>query len=222
MAYDPQGEAFDQTLFRLLKEKKIIEVFRLSPELVEKAAECGFRTLLMLLGVFDGLEFDLEVLSYEGPFGVGYLVSAFAPQTDYDPKRSIYPALADQRRAELKSRRQQESPLVQLARWTVENHLLGMGEEIELSLPPVAQKPAGVFVTIKKHGNLRGCIGTIFPTQPSAAEEIRHNAISAAFHDPRFEPVQAEELDEVVYSVDLLTSPNRSWDRKNWTRSVTG
>lgn len=207
VAYDPHGEEFDRTLVNLLKEKKIKEIFSLSPALVEKAAECGFRTLLMLLGVFDGLEFDLEVLSYEGPFGVGYLVSTFAPQAGFDPERSIYASLVEQRKAVVKDRRRQESPLVQLARRTVENYLLGTEEEIELPLPPEAQKPAGVFVSIKKHGNLRGCIGTIFPTQPSAAEEIRHNAIAAAFHDPRFDPVRAEELDELVYSVDLLKAP---------------
>ncbi|NLW55277.1 MAG: AmmeMemoRadiSam system protein A [Firmicutes bacterium] len=207
VAYDPHGEEFDRRLVNILKEKKIIDLFRLSPELVEKAAECGFRTLLMLLGVFDGLEFDPEVLSYEGPFGVGYLVSAFEPRTDYDPDRSIYSVLLDQSKAEIRRRRRQESPLVQLARRTVENHLLGTEEEIELSLPPEAQKPAGVFVSIKKHGNLRGCIGTIFPTQPSAAEEIRHNAIAAAFQDPRFDPVQVDELDDLVYSVDLLQAP---------------
>jgi AmmeMemoRadiSam system protein A len=89
----------------------------------------------------------------------------------------------------------------------VENHLLGAKTHLDLELPPEAEKPAGVFVSIKKHGELRGCIGTIFPTQPNAAEEIRNNAIAAAFQDPRFDPVQEEELDELTYSVDLLKAP---------------
>lgn len=207
VTYDPHGEEFDRTLVNLLKENKIKELFHLPPVLVEKAAECGFRTLLMLLGVFDGLKFGIEVINYEGPFGVGYAVGAFEPQADYDPEHSLYSTLVDQRKSELKMRRTQESPFVKLARLTIENHLRGTEEKIELALPPEAGKPAGVFVSIKKHGNLRGCIGTIFPRQPSTAEEIRYNAITAAFQDPRFDPVQADELDDLVYSVDLLQTP---------------
>ena len=63
---------------------------------------------------------------------------------------------------------------------------------------------AGVFVSIKKDGQLRGCIGTISPATDSVALEILHNAVSAASHDPRFEPVREEELVDLVYSVDVL------------------
>ncbi len=66
---------------------------------------------------------------------------------------------------------------------------------------------AGAFVSIKKNGTLRGCIGTFEPTQASVAEEILCNAVSAASHDPRFDPVTEEELPELVYSVDVLSSP---------------
>ena len=54
---------------------------------------------------------------------------------------------------------------------------------------------------------LRGCIGTIEPTQNSLAEEIIHNAISAGIKDPRFDSVAEEELEELIYSVDVLKSP---------------
>src|SRR5690606_25275823 len=54
---------------------------------------------------------------------------------------------------------------------------------------------------------LRGCIGTIFPTQPTFLEEIRHNAIAAALHDPRFDPVQVDELPDLVYTVDRILPP---------------
>jgi AmmeMemoRadiSam system protein A len=64
---------------------------------------------------------------------------------------------------------------------------------------------AGVFVCLKKDGELRGCIGTIEPVQPCVAEEIVANAVSAAIHDPRFLPVSTRELDELEYSVDVLT-----------------
>ena len=66
---------------------------------------------------------------------------------------------------------------------------------------------AGVFVSLKKGGGLRGCIGTFSPTQPNIAQEIIQNAISAATRDPRFAPVSEEELDELSYSVDVLSAP---------------
>jgi AmmeMemoRadiSam system protein A len=66
---------------------------------------------------------------------------------------------------------------------------------------------AGAFVSLKKDGELRGCIGTIAPTQDNLAEEICANAISAGRHDPRFPPVTAGEMDELVYDVDVLGAP---------------
>ena len=67
--------------------------------------------------------------------------------------------------------------------------------------------PAGCFVTLKKRGDLRGCIGTIEPVRHSLAAEIIDNAISAATRDPRFLPVEPEELAELEVSVDVLFPP---------------
>lgn len=77
----------------------------------------------------------------------------------------------------------------------------------EETLPEELQKRAGAFVTIKKKGELRGCIGTIQATRANLAEEIISNAISAASRDPRFPPVREEELAELEISVDVLEEP---------------
>lgn len=66
---------------------------------------------------------------------------------------------------------------------------------------------AGVFVSIKKQGALRGCIGTFFPTEATIAEEIVANAIKSATSDPRFPPIGADELDDLTLSVDVLSKP---------------
>ena len=213
--YDPRGKEFDETLIAHLRTGKREALLALDPVLVEKAAECGFRTLLMLLGVFDGIKAEIEVLSYEGPFGVGYGVVAFQPHGTEATEESLLPDLRRRRAENIQQRRAAESPFVRLARLTVESYLqgkdlpdalaflAGSGEEFY----KVGSRKAGAFVSIKKNGQLRGCIGTIFPTQPSFAEEIKHNAIAAAFQDPRFEPVQVEELPDLVYSVDRLEMP---------------
>lgn len=71
-------------------------------------------------------------------------------------------------------------------------------------LPPELDKKAGAFVSIKKNGKLRGCIGTIKATQENLAKEIIENAISASTRDPRFPSIREEELEELDISVDVL------------------
>lgn len=63
---------------------------------------------------------------------------------------------------------------------------------------------AGAFVSLYKKGELRGCIGTVEPLENHIGEEIIKNAIEAAFFDPRFLPVEREELDKLAISVDVL------------------
>jgi AmmeMemoRadiSam system protein A len=204
--YDPRGKEFDETLIELLRTQNWEGLFALDPVLVEKAAECGFRTVLMLLGVFAGLNVESEVLSYEGPFGVGYGVVSFTPNGEEKTGTDLLSRLRQQRTEKLRNQRAIESPFVRLAREAVENHLLGRGFSDEIAVEE-GKEQAGAFVSIKKHGQLRGCIGTIFPTQATFVDEIKHNAIAAAFQDPRFDPVQVEVLPDLVFSVDLIKTP---------------
>jgi len=98
-------------------------------------------------------------------------------------------------------------PLPNLAKETVESYVKDGKLPRPKALTSTMKKRAGVFVTIKKHGELRGCIGTIEPTQPNVAEEIIRNAVSSSTRDPRFPPVTAKELPDLTYSVDVLTKP---------------
>lgn len=106
-------------------------------------------------------------------------------------------------------------PLVQLARDTVEQFT----RQRTVKTPPASlseemKDQAGVFVSIKKKGALRGCIGTFSPTTANIAYEIIQNAISAATKDPRFSPVEVSELGDLEYSVDILTKPEQIADRR--------
>jgi AmmeMemoRadiSam system protein A len=98
-------------------------------------------------------------------------------------------------------------PLIKLAKETVEGYVReGKTPQLEELTPEMAEQ-AGVFVSIRRHGELRGCIGTFEPAKPNVAEEVMSNAINSAMHDPRFFPVTAEELEHLSYSVDVLTRP---------------
>lgn len=98
-------------------------------------------------------------------------------------------------------------PLVELVRKSVESFIKhGKTERPPDPLPASLSGRAGIFVCIKKHGELRGCIGTYVPSRDNIASEAIANAISAATDDPRFPPVTEHELPELTYSVDVLSS----------------
>ncbi len=88
-----------------------------------------------------------------------------------------------------------------LKQYLQEGHLPRVPPE----LPSEYREQAGVFVSLKKGGQLRGCIGTVQPVRDNLAEEIAANAVSAAVRDPRFPPVGEEELDSLDVSVDVLS-----------------
>ncbi len=96
--------------------------------------------------------------------------------------------------------------LVKTARKTIETHLR------EGVLPPTPNVPKelveklGVFVTLTKRGELRGCIGQPLPTMP-LIEALMDSAVCAATEDPRFQPMRIDELSEVEIEVSVLTKP---------------
>jgi AmmeMemoRadiSam system protein B/AmmeMemoRadiSam system protein A len=100
------------------------------------------------------------------------------------------------------------SPIAKIAKEAVETFV----KDGKIISPPVKptremKKKAGVFVSLHKFGKLRGCIGTFEPAQEDVAREIITNAISSATRDPRFPSITASELDDLRYSVDVLTKP---------------
>lgn len=97
-------------------------------------------------------------------------------------------------------------PLLKLAKETISSYVTrGTTPSPPEDLPEECMEKRGVFVSIKKHGRLRGCIGTIEPTKDSVAEEVIHNAVSASTKDPRFSSITADELNDLTISVDLLS-----------------
>jgi len=103
--------------------------------------------------------------------------------------------------------RKEMHPLVKLAKKTVETYVKEGKIPKPKKLTPEMRQKAGVFVSIHKLGGLRGCIGTIEPQKSNVAEEIIANAISSATRDPRFPPITPDELKDLDYSVDVLTTP---------------
>jgi AmmeMemoRadiSam system protein A len=205
--FNPKGKEFDLKLKKNLETGDVNSLLEISEDMLEQAGECGYRPLVMLLGCLDGYELKTKVLSYEGPFGVGYMVASIIPQ-EVNNERLLLDTLMEKRDTKMKTTRKQESEPVRLARTALETYIT----HGKIMKPPQIQVEgiptrAAVFVTLNKHGQLRGCIGTTSPTRASVWEEIIANAIAAGTQDPRFNPVREEELDELVYSVDILSEP---------------
>ena len=182
--YDPDAHVFDEQVVDALRSNAPQRITEIDHNLRRLAGECGYRSMLVAIGASSDLPLSCEVLSYEAPFGVGYLVAQLTNQqlaADYmDP-----PALARQAVESFI----RDGDVLNPRRFT--RGLLGA--------------PAPCFVSLKTlDGELRGCIGTIEPSRDSLAQEIVANAISAATNDPRFDPVRTEELSNLRYSVDVL------------------
>jgi AmmeMemoRadiSam system protein A/AmmeMemoRadiSam system protein B len=213
--YNPLAHLFDEEVVGAIRTCTTSRIVDLDPELRKLAGECGYRSMLVALGVAQGLEPSCEVISYEAPFGVGYLVAQLlAGSADVRGPRPGSPAGVLDPSAQGASRAQSSastigSELPKLARQVVETFVT-TGDVIKApeGLSELLSQRAGCFVSIKtREGELRGCIGTIEPVNPTLAEEVIINAISAATRDPRFVPVREAELPELKYSVDVLSAP---------------
>ena len=206
--FQKEGTEYDSRIMEVMGIAAFDQLFDFTEEFCDKAAECGHRSFVILAGTLDRLAVKAEKLSHEGTFGVGYGVCTYevegrAPERDF--LRQYEEKIAD----EAKRWKESEDAYVRLARQTIEAYV---GERKQISIPKdlpeeMYENRAGVFVSLKEEGRLRGCIGTIAPVQKNIAEEIVANAISASTKDPRFYPVQPDELDKLVYSVDVLGTP---------------
>ncbi|MGH4123983.1 MAG: AmmeMemoRadiSam system protein A [Clostridium sp.] len=204
--YNSYGEKFDAEIISLLTKGDVVGVFNINPEMVENAGECGLRSYYIMLGAMEGNEIKGELLSYEGTFGVGYGVMKFELKSS---ERDILSEIMGEKRKKYNERINNEDVYVRLARESLTHYLI---EGDYMSKPnyvteEMIRNKRGVFVSLKKFGVLRGCIGTIFPVTESIASEIMRNAIEAGEGDPRFNNVSEGELEDIVFSVDVLTDP---------------
>lgn len=206
--FQKEGPEYDSRIMEVMGAAAFDQLFDFTEEFCDKAAECGHRSFVILAGTLDRLAVKAEKLSHEGTFGVGYGVCTYEVE-GRAPERNFLRQYEEKIAEEAKRRKESEDAYVRLARQTIEAYI---GERKQISIPrdlpeEMYESRAGVFVSLKEEGRLRGCIGTITPVQKNIAEEIIANAISASTKDPRFHPVQPDELDKLVYSVDVLGTP---------------
>ncbi len=203
--YDEMGAVYDKYIANSLKSNDVIKIMTAEGEMTERAAQCVQKPLEMLAGALDGYTAKCSVYSYEAPYGVGYL-TAKIQRENTDKENLINQYLQIKKESDLKKEKA-EDEYASLAADTIRNYVInksvmdipqGLGEELYI-------KQNGVFVSLKKDGRLRGCVGTVTPTKLSTAEEIMGNAIEAATKDSRFDAVQENELASLEIYVDVLS-----------------
>ncbi|TAH72784.1 MAG: AmmeMemoRadiSam system protein A [Anaerolineaceae bacterium] len=204
--YTKEGVEFDKKIIEAMKEGDFLSFLNFSPDFSEAAAECGLRSFIIMAGALSGLNVEPEFLSYEGTFGVGYGVCSYKIIGE-DDNRHFDIIFKEEQVRQARERQKHEDAYVSLARYSLETYIKTDSlAKLPNNLPKeMTEKSAGVFVSLKKYGQLRGCIGTISPVTECIAEEILRNAISAGLEDPRFPPVSKDELDDLIYSVDVLS-----------------
>lgn len=207
--YSPYGEKFDEEIISLLKNGDVSGVFNMDHNTVEKAGECGLRSYYIMLGAMNGYDIKGNILAYEGTFGVGYCVMNFSFK---ESNKDTYNELIEEKKKRNIQKVENLNPYVRLAKESLTHYLI-YGDYMDIPIyatDEMKKSRTGVFVSLKMEGRLRGCIGTILPTTENVAKEIIRNSIEAGQHDPRFTPVIEEELDELDFSVDVLTEPQKA------------
>ena len=203
-----EGPEYDRRIMDAAGRTAFGEMLTFEESFLDKAAECGHRSFLIMAGALDGMNVEAKVYTHEDVTGVGYGICSFRPTEPNGERRFLERYRAEQEE-KLRQRREREDPYVRLARETVESWVLDRKTPgvPDWATAEMKQNRAGVFVSIHKDGKLRGCIGTFLPTRECIAKEIISNAVSASTRDPRFDPIGPEELKWLEINVDVLSTP---------------
>jgi len=173
---------------------------------------CGYVPIAVLLSMFDKpARVDLTNYTTSGELtddftnSVSYLSVAFSGSWQNNPE--IKPQSND---PELELTEQDKEQLLALARKTMVYALrtrrVPQASELGVSISDAMKCPRAAFVTLKKHSQLRGCIGDIFPQRPLYRSVIR-NAINACVNDRRFLPLTEAECNDITIEISALTAP---------------
>jgi AmmeMemoRadiSam system protein A/AmmeMemoRadiSam system protein B len=193
--YHEEGSRFDRAFVELLRSGAPDAMQRLDATLVETAAEDAVDCTRIALAAGDFSVQGREVLSYEGPFGVGYGVAILFASDAAGPT-------ADTATETVLTRLDQ---LPQVARRAVTELLRDGPKKIPFVAAGELAERWGAFVTLRMDdGTLRGCRGSPTPTRPDLVEEVWHCA-RAAGRDPRFSPLLSDELPRVRFTVSVLS-----------------
>lgn len=217
-----------------LADADYLSLMQLRPNIIRDAGAEDHDVMLMILGMFEKIKTESKVLSFEDVEGTGSLcsVSTFM----IDDKDFVVPSLLavyeDRAAREREALRAGEHEILKMIR-AASN--LWVREQRKLDFPTYASlindqslreelesRQAGVFVTVMKDGKLRGCMGSINPFGDNIGEAFINYTIEALSYDPRFMPVEEEELGRLQFTADILDIPEDVEEASELDPSIYG
>ncbi|MBQ7200556.1 MAG: AmmeMemoRadiSam system protein A [Eubacterium sp.] len=213
--FNALGPIYDERIMDVMGSGEFDRLLDFDETLCNMAAECGHKSFVMLAGALDRKSVSIERLVHQDVTGVGYGICTYHIEGE-DPDRAFLDKWNARENARRQALRDKEDVYVRLARKSLESYIRKgkkidwydvkdeLGSATDKAISELENMRAGAFVSIHKEGKLRGCIGTISATRSCIADEIIENAISASTRDPRFDPIEEDELDALEISVDVL------------------
>jgi AmmeMemoRadiSam system protein A len=198
--YHPEAAVFDRAFRALIERGELARACAIGPGVRDIAAEDVVDSCAVAAAAVGFDATGHRVVSYEGPFGVGYLEAILHEEPLHASAGCDAPASAAAATAA------PATEALAIARMAIEAHLRGV-EYAPNVLPEPWERPRGVFVTLRRGGALRGCIGHLQPLHAGLSLEIADCAVGAATHDPRFDPLELHELDGLELEISLLSPP---------------
>ena len=198
---------YEESMQKSLKSGNFLDWLTVDPSTLAAAGECGHRPLLIMAGALDGRHLKVSHLSHSVYLGTGYATACYVAEGN-DPTRRFDSLYLSREALACSSARAKSDRVAALARkaievWVAQQARIAPPEEEPFSWPA---KP--VFVSIRIHGSLHGCIGAIRPIRATLGEEIIESAISSA-KDPRFPPLAKEDIPYLDVTVDVLGTLQR-------------
>ncbi|MDF7801266.1 AmmeMemoRadiSam system protein B [Pontiellaceae bacterium B1224] len=199
-------ESLDMGAFRLIEQKKLSDFLTYIQN--TGATICGRSPIAVLLSML-AEDAHIKLLNYDtsgnltGDWSqcVSYLSAAVSGHWKTGNDAAPEPEFQS-----LELSAEDKCQLLQWARYKIASRFAGRAAEPELEVSAAMKATMGAFVTIHKQGQLRGCIGEIFPRRP-LIEAVSEHAVNAAFHDPRFPELREAELPEIDLEISALTPP---------------
>lgn len=200
-------ETLDMNAFKLIQEKNAPGFLQYIQE--TRATICGRSPIAVLLAMLPD-EAEVQLLKYDTSGNltgdwlhcVSYVSAAITGQWTSACADGIHCE------REYLLTEADKSNLLRLARYTIANQLKTKVEKPKLEITPAMQEIMGAFVTLYRHGQLRGCVGEIFPRR-ELYEAVKEQALNAAFHDNRFPRLREEELSDIEIEISALSAPRR-------------
>ncbi len=209
--FSEKSAAFDRELTAAIERGDLAGMMSLSSAVDSDTVQTALEPLSIMAGAFDQRKVASNLLSYEAPFGMGWAVATFEGG-EADPERNVLAEWQAHDEAARRERLQKEDGCVKVARFFAEQ-LVRTGKRpaldadadlLERFSGDLFNRSGAVSVTLYFHGRVRGQVLNVEPTRKNLFEEIAENAMAACSGETGYHPVAIDELDDLVYRVEVM------------------